>query len=760
MPRRALRWAPWLLLAALLPLSLWAPGAPAAPLVVTCSPRPPVSVAVVPVGSGRLQATVSASGSGNTLGRLRFEAGTNAQIEIDGMAQSLPYTTPPLPAGTTAKSFVVLAVAPGQAATITRLVVEDGCGEWPTLVGGGSTALAATATPTSVPSPTSTPTRAATLTSTPPPTSAATLTSTPTRTATPTRTPIALASNVVASLDTKFVVGRYSSLRLDGAGNPVVGYYDATNWDLKVLHCGSPSCTATGPNCTAGQNCVASPDTVGDVGAFTSLALDGAGAPVVTYYDTTNQTLKMLHCGNPTCTAAGPNCTSGQNCVTTVGTVGSCCAYPSVAVDAVGNPVVSYNDLNTHVLRVLHCGNATCTAAGPNCTPGQNCLTNPDPVGNVGQFTSLRLDGAGNPVVSYYDQANGDLKLLHCGNPTCTAPTGCGAGQNCVTTLDFAGDVGLYTSLALVAGSPVVSYYDNTQHALKVLRCGNPACTAGNAIFTPDTASDVGQFSSLALDAAGRAVVSYHDATNGDLKLLYCASATCPTGHTLAVPDSVGDVGQHTSVRLDGAGNPVVSYFDNTNGDLKLLHCGNPACTAMGPNCTTGQNCITSPDTVFTSGFYTSLRLDPAGNPVVSYMDVTNGDLKVLHCANPTCTATGSSCTAGKNCVARPDSELNVGFYTALALDGTGNPVVSYFDSSPNLNLKVLHCGNPTCTAAGPNCTAGQNCIQSPDTTGDVGQSPSLVLDAAGNPVVSYYDVNNADLKVLHCGNPYCTGLP
>ena len=71
------------------------------------------------------------------------------------------------------------------------------------------------------------------------------------------------------------------------------------------------------------------------------------------------------------------------------------------------------------------------------------------------------------------------------------------------------------------------------------------------------------------MNSSGFPVISYYDDTNSDLKLAVCADAAC-VNKTITTIDSAGRVGEFTSLALNSSGFPVISYYDHTNGSLKL----------------------------------------------------------------------------------------------------------------------------------------------------------------------------------------------
>jgi hypothetical protein len=53
----------------------------------------------------------------------------------------------------------------------------------------------------------------------------------------------------------------------------------------------------------------------------------------------------------------------------------------------------------------------------------------------------------------------------------------------------------------------------------------------GYALTTLDGSGNVGQYSSVTIDTDGLGLISYYDATNGDLKVAHCSDLFCVSYH-------------------------------------------------------------------------------------------------------------------------------------------------------------------------------------------------------------------------------------
>jgi len=240
--------------------------------------------------------------------------------------------------------------------------------------------------------------------------------------------------------------------------------------------------------------------------------------------------------------------------------------------------------------------------------------------GFLGQYTATTIGVDGRPLISYYDVTNGDLKVAHCNDTACTAAA--------VATVDTTGDVGNYTSITIGAdGLGLISYNDNTNGDLKVAHCNDNLCSA-STLSTLDSAGNVGVFTSITIGADGLGLISYYDNTNADLKVAHCSNATCSAA-TLATLDSATTVGLATSIAIGADGLGLISYFDQTLQQLKVAHCVDLACTTAT---------LVSLDFLIGYGaFSTSMTIGADGVGLISYYNQLNGDLKVVHCSNTFC---------------------------------------------------------------------------------------------------------------------------
>ncbi len=128
-------------------------------------------------------------------------------------------------------------------------------------------------------------------------------------------------------------------------------------------------------------------------------------------------------------------------------------------------------------------------------------------------------------------------------------------------------------------GLGLISYFDVTNFDLKVAHCANLACTSATTQTLDGTGTNVGQYTSATVGADGLGLISYFDGTNGNLKVAHCADVSCTSATTQAL-DTTGVVGQYTSVTVGADGLGLISYLDVTNGDLRVAHCANVACTS------------------------------------------------------------------------------------------------------------------------------------------------------------------------------------
>jgi len=340
-----------------------------------------------------------------------------------------------------------------------------------------------------------------------------------------------------------------------------------------------------------------------------------------------------------------------------------------------------------------------------------------DAEGNVGYQTSIAIGTDGNPIISYLDLANGDLKTASCESTSCNNAT--------ISTVDSIGNVGTSSSIAIGAnGNPIISYYDVTNRALKIAACSNPKCSDATISTIDSNNGDVGQYSSMAIGANGNPIISYFDATSYDLKVASCDNPVCTTAHTTPFADN-GNVGFYSSIAIGSDGRPVISYYDATNEDLKLAACDSSTCSSAHHY---------TIDTTGNVGEDTSIAIGTDGNPIISYLDRSNYDLKIAHCGHSRCDPNAL------NTVISSYEVLNVsGFYTSIAIGIDGYPVVAYVDSDLN-QVKILHCTDLSCLNGNIN-------IVDDDTGGSV-QYTSLAIGADGVPIVSYQDGSSGDVKV------------
>ena len=181
---------------------------------------------------------------------------------------------------------------------------------------------------------------------------------------------------------------------------------------------------------------------------------------------------------------------------------------------------------------------------------------------DVGLATSLAVNSDGVPFISYLDTSYGFLKYTRA------------VGANYPKYFPYVKyHNGLYSSIALDKtvtsdDKPKMSFYETDN--------GNLMYAAWTGSFWAtkivDWRYDVGQYNSIALNQSGvtkgAPSISYYDATHQSLMYAYLDMNLIPSHWFTSTLDDVGEVGKYTSLAVNAANIPYISYYDETNGEF------------------------------------------------------------------------------------------------------------------------------------------------------------------------------------------------
>ena len=177
--------------------------------------------------------------------------------------------------------------------------------------------------------------------------------------------------------------------------------------------------------------------------------------------------------------------------------------------------------------------------------------------------TALALDRDSNPHILYYDDTNGDLWYA--------VKTG---GQWNRTRILSEGDVGRFSSMQIDAADvPHISFYEHNGDRQGYVNYAflNRTTWEHTRIDTLDNVflgfSGARNMTSLALDAQGQPHITYGDTQHLRYAKRIEGTSQQQTWQRQTILDASGaptPLGQLTSLKLDEAGNPHVAYFEVT----------------------------------------------------------------------------------------------------------------------------------------------------------------------------------------------------
>ncbi len=279
-------------------------------------------------------------------------------------------------------------------------------------------------------------------------------------------------------------------------------------------------------------------------------------------------------------------------------------------------------------------------------------------------YAALAFDFSSRPFISYYDAANGNLKLAY--------NLGSGWEKLVVDTSPLPYAIS-ETGLPEIdeVSSPELQALRKLEDSLFRSEQQADPSQQEDLISQVEASIGVGKHTSIAVDNYGNIHISYYDEANRDLKYAYWDRFYLPMSWTIETVDAYSDqgvVGTHTSIAVDQSNRPHIAYMSEKYDDLKYAR-----------RSSSGSWQIFDVDQDHNVGSYASLALQEIGSsvyPHISYLDFTSYNLKYAY--------VGLDLQWKKPAI---DTQGVVGLYTSIARGSDGKVWISYYDQT-NGDLK------------------------------------------------------------------------
>ena len=362
------------------------------------------------------------------------------------------------------------------------------------------------------------------------------------------------------------------------------------------------------------------------------------------------------------------------------------------------------------------------------------------PIGDLGDDSfqpSIAIGVDGLPLISFFrgsDSTHGGLHVMHCNTLDCTSYD---IYKIDIDTSDY---VGTLSSLVIGQdGLGFIAYADGLNNRLMVAHCADVACTETDR--SPISVYSGGGVYSLVSTSAAIGVdgyplisfLAYRGSGDDVVYAAHCEDIYCSSFEITQVL-ALSSIEYETSLTIGADGFGLIAFHNDTTGDLLVAHCRNIECNSV----------LTMPvDTSSDVGVDNAITLGRDGLGLIAYYSETDGALKVAHCNTIVCdTAT--------SVILDNDADNIYGAWPSITIGSDGLGLIVY-DAYVGVNeyIKAAHCSDITCSSA---------VIYNIEDLGktDMAGVASVTIGTDGMPIITYYNPETTDLKVMHCSNAFC----